>query len=186
MTNRWECCVGSGCRVGGALWGSLLRPLRLEEPTVWAGLLVSFPGCCETARQRDSETRRNSAWTQPEQHTHVSVWQTVSGDPRSCGWEKIRLSVPAKLRGVSRLRKDTAEWLCVCEELHGLVHLDQLVHWVVITSSLGSQKKKKNLQRGVLGQHRQVFSVLEFYSLQGVLWGFVTLQTVYVHAEKAT
>jgi len=26
-------------------------------------------------------------------------------------------------------------------------------------------KKKRNLQRGVLGQHRQVFSVLEFYSL---------------------
>ena len=27
---------------------------------------------------------------------------------------------------------------------------------------------------------RQVFSVLEFYLLQGVLWGFVSLQTVYM------
>ena len=69
------------------------------------------------------------------------------------------------------MRKDKAECVCVCvcEELRGLVHLD-----LGIVTSLYSGRKKwknKNLQRGVLGQHRhrQVFSVLEFYSLQGVL-----------------
>jgi len=38
--------------------------------------------------------------------------------------------------------------------------------------------KKRDLQGGVQGQQRQVFSVLECYSLQGALWGFETLQTV--------
>ena len=47
----------------------------------------------------------------------------------------------------------------------------QLVHLDLVTS-IGPGRKKlknKNLQRGVLGQHRHIFSVLEFYSLQGVL-----------------
>ena len=146
MTNIWECCVGSGCRVGGTLWGSLLCPLRHEERTVWAGLLVSFPGCCVgPARQRDTAELSLST------HTH-----SQPEDPRSRGWEKIRLSVC--VWGAPRIgpfgRYVTKKW------------------------------KKKNLQRGVLGQQRQVFSVFEFYSLQGVLWGFVTLQTVYMQRKQ--
>ena len=82
MTNRWECCVGSGCCVGGTLRGSLL------EQTVWAGLLRGV-----------------------------------------CG-----------MAGHEKKISNEAFW--------GSIH---------------------------------VFSVLEFYSLQGVLWGFVTLHTVYMH-----
>ena len=46
------------------LRGSLLRPLRLVDRTVWAGLLVSFPGCCVgSARQRDhAKLSLNSTW----------------------------------------------------------------------------------------------------------------------------
>ena len=44
----------------------------------------------------------------------------------------------------------------------------QLVHLDLVTSIGPGRKKwkKRNLQRGVLGQHRHTFSVLELYSLQ--------------------
>ena len=128
MTNRGECCVGSGCRVAG-----LAAPpfeARGVDSVSWITGVVSWllRGVCETPR--------NSAWA----HTHT---------------HSLRKSV----------------------ELHYVT--------MTITSLYSGRKKwkKKNLQRGVLGQHRQVFSVLEFYSLQGVLWGFVTLQTVYMQKK---
>ena len=63
-----------------------------------------------------------------------------------------------------------ASWLLrgVCETARRLGTQPEHTH--TLTARQEEKKwKKKNLQRGVLGQHRQVYSVLEFYSLQGVL-----------------
>ena len=155
-------------RMLSGVWVPCLRDVAgLAAPferTVWAGLLVLFPGCCVGyARQRDTAELSLST------HTHSCECVRRTAEPR--------------------LRKDKAEWVsewvCVC--VWGAPRIGPKSHYVTMTvTSLwpGRKKwKKKNLQRGVLGQHRQVFSVLEFYSLKGVLWGFVTLQTVYMHKK---
>ena len=144
MTNRWECCVGSGCRVGGTLRGLLLRSRSGQcELDYWCCFLVAAWGL------QDSETPRNSAWAHTREYHD---------------WENIRLSE--------------------CLYVWGAPRIGPFGPGYGYVTYSGRKKWKNNyLQRGVLGQHRQVFSVLEFYSLQDVLWGFVTLQTVYMQKK---
>jgi len=131
--------------------------------------------CVGYARQRDTaKPSPKPARAHTHTHTHtrslaasLCVCSHTDSQPRPAisRWE---------IRGAAAEKR-----LSVCEEVRGLVHLG-----MVTSPYPGRIKwKMKNLQRSVLGQHRQVFSLLEFYSLQGVLWGLLTLQTVYMQEK---
>ena len=164
----------------------------------WPFLLIVIPLLRYTkihlycGRLRDSETQRNLA-----RNTHTPA-----------AWLGVCVCAQAEFRGVSLSRRPhtsepahsvpllaaaslaTSRRVCVCvcvcvrksadwSKRNGSADVTSLYP----NTSLYPRRKKwkkRNLQRGVLGQHRRVFSVLELYSLQGVLWGFVTLHTVYM------
>ena len=139
--------------------------------SLWMGWRHSLPNCIVDSKVEQCSTFEASTEASANRTAACVSWAWDSGDWSSFRHARRQASTHA---AVCKLRKRATVL-----PLRGWSIGSSLRHLVPGRKTL----KKNNLQRGVLGQHRQVFSVLEFYSRQGVLWGFVTLQTVYMQKK---
>jgi len=150
-----------------ALWGSRSGQCEVDY---WCHFLVAAWGLRDTAELRLSSVM--SLWD--------GTWSISSIQGNTAG------NPPHTVRSGSLAERTpemlgSSPWQRVCLLFYSFVPIGP-----DLVTSIGPGRKKwkkKNLQRGFLGQHRHVFSVLEFYSLQGVLWGFVT---VYCTCRKSS